>query len=403
MPNARRTLFGGIALFLLAAFFLWSAKSVLSPIVLGGILLYLLSEVRDNPLMRKVRVCIALILGLWLLVNVQDILIPFLVAFILAYLINPLIDFLERRHLSRLLAVSLVFVIGTALTVLGLVTLVPDLIREIQDLIVRLPQTVQNAIAFAHKHLPRLFAILKIDYMKIEQDFLQNQYPAKVEALMVQAVKALSNMGTVMNWVLYVILVPVLTFYFLKEYPWIKGRFLSFVPRRQKSLVNFYLWRSNRILGGYIRGKVIVAAILGLLTWLGLFLLSVPYAIMIAIVVAVFSLIPFVGFYISLGVAMIAALFMPDTGSAVIKILAVFLFSEAAEAYVISPKIVGERVGLHPVTVIFAILVFSRFLGFWGLLIAVPAAALLKFLFNEWSRHRNWKEIRAEKSSGAKD
>jgi predicted PurR-regulated permease PerM len=403
MPNARRTLFGGIALFLIAAFFLWSAKSVLSPIVLGGILLYLLTEVRDNPLMRKVRVSIGLILGLWLLVNVQDILIPFLVAFILAYLTNPLIDFLERRRLPRLPAVSLVFVIMTGLTVLGAITLVPDLIREIQDLIVRLPQTVQNAIAFAHKHLPRLFAILKIDYMKIEQDFLQNQYPAKVEALLIQAVKALSNMGTVMNWVLYVILIPVLTFYFLKEYPRIKGRFISFVPRRQKSLVNFYLWRSNRILGGYIRGKVIVAAILGLLTWLGLFLLSVPYAIMIGIVVAVFSLIPFVGFYISLGVALLTALFMPDTGRAVVKILAVFLLSEAAEAYVISPKIVGERVGLHPVTVIFAILVFSRFLGFWGLLIAVPAAALLKFLFDEWCRHRDWKEMRAEKATGAKD
>jgi predicted PurR-regulated permease PerM len=87
---------------------------------------------------------------------------------------------------------------------------------------------------------------------------------------------------------------------------------------------------------------------------------------------------------------------------AAIQVLIVFAVVQFIEGYVITPKIIGERVGLHPVAVIFSILIFSHFLGFWGLLFAVPAAALLKFLANEWKRHQDWKELLAEKIRNAK-
>ena len=352
--------------------------------------------------MKKLRGGIAIILLVWLIANTKGIIIPFLFAFILAYLTNPLVDFFVRLRVPRLLGVTMIFLLALGVTVAVAVILIPDLIDEFQNLLERLPQAVQGLFDFAHKHLSKLFAMLKIDYWKIEQDFLQNQYPAKVEELLLKSLKALSGMGTLLSHVLNIILIPVLTFYFLKDYNRIKESFLTFIPKKNKKLVNFYLWRSNRILGGYIRGKLIVCVVLGVLTWFGLFLFRIPYAIMIGIVAGIMSIVPFVGFYISISVALLSTLFMPNPHAAALKIIIVFALTEAIEAYVVSPKIVGDRVGLHPVAVIFSILIFSRFLGFWGLLIAVPAAALIKFLVNEWKRHQDWKEALAEKIQCAK-
>ena len=383
VPKDRKVILAGIAIFLLAAAFLWSTRSVLSPILIGALLIHFLFEVREFPLMRSLRAGIVILLLVWMIINAQGIIIPFLLAFILAYLINPLVDFFERIRVPRLLAVSLLFATAAGLMVLAWFTLIPDLIREIQDLIVRLPIIVKDVIAFAHMHLPKLFNLLNVDYLKIEQDFLQNQYPAKVESLLLKAIKALSGMGTILSQILNIILIPVLTFYFLKDYNKIKSGFLSFVPKKNRTLVNFYLWRSNRILGGYIRGKLITCVFVGIFTWLGLFLFSIPYSIMIGIETGILNFVPFVGFYISLAIALVPPLFMPNPLHAVVQVLIVFAVVQSIEGYVISPKIVGERVGLHPVAVIFSILIFSHFLGFWGLLIAVPGAALLKFLMNE--------------------
>jgi predicted PurR-regulated permease PerM len=401
-PKERKIILAGIAIFLLITAFLWSTRTVLSPILIGTLLIYFLSEVREFPLMGRLRTGIAVLLLVWVIINAQGIIVPFLIAFTFAYLINPLIDAFERIRVPRLLAVSMLFTVATGLLVLAWFTLIPDLIREVQDLIVRLPQIIKGVIAYAHEHLPKLFNLLNVDYLKIEQDFLQNQYPAKVEALLLKAVRALSGMGTLLSRILNVVLIPVLTFYFLKDYNKIKSGFLEFVPRKKRTLVNFYLWRSNRILGGYIRGKLITCLFVGIFTWLGLFIFGIPYSIMIGIETGILNFVPFVGFYLSLVIALVPPLFMPHPLHAAIQVLIVFAVVQSVEGYVLTPKIVGERVGLHPVVVMFSILIFSHFFGFCGLLFAVPASALLKFLANEWKRHQDWKELLAEKIRNAK-
>jgi predicted PurR-regulated permease PerM len=136
----------------------------------------------------------------------------------------------------------------------------------------------------------------------------------------------------------------------------------------------------------------------GLLTGSGLALLGLPFAILLGFTVGVLNLIPFVGFYISLVISLLTGFVTPEPFVAMLKIASVFLTVQALEAYVITPKIVGERVGLHPVAVIFSVLIFSRFLGFWGLIIGVPTAALIKFLINEWKRRHKWMEILAREN-----
>ena len=163
-------------------------------------------------------------------------------------------------------------------------------------------------------------------------------------------------------------------------------------------MTNFYLWRTNRILGGYIRGQLIVCSIVGLLTGVGLAVLNLPFAILIGFITGVLNIIPYIGLYISLGLALLTGFFTANPLISMLKISGIFVFVQMLEAYTISPRVVGQRVGLHPVGVIFSILIFSRFLGFWGLIIGVPTAALIKFLVDEWKRRQKWRELLAEKA-----
>lgn len=403
MTEEQKHILSGIAVFLLLTALIWDTHVLLSPILVGGLLIFLLSAMKVFPYSGRLRVVVVVILLFWFLVKTQGLMIPFLVAFVFAYVLNPVVDLLQRWHLPRTLGVALIFILITGLFVfLGLI-LIPDLVKEIQDLIVRLPNLAEKGMNVLRKYVPKLLGLLKVDPEKFQKDILEDKYPTKVEEVLMKFLSSLTGMGAVFGQILNVILIPVLTFYFLQDYNKIKEWILNLVPKKNRSAVCFYLWRSNRILGGYVRGHLIVSTWVAVFTWLGLALFSIPYSIIIGIIAGIANIIPFIGFYISLGIALLSSLFTASPHLAMIKILVVFAVVQSVEAYIITPKIVGDRVGLHPVAVIFSVLVFARFLGFWGLIIAVPLAALIKFLMGEWRRHQEWKDVLAEKCGTAKN
>jgi len=246
-------------------------------------------------------------------------------------------------------------------------------------------------------NLSRLLASLKIDWMKIQQGLME-EIPSRAEKVLSNLSKGIAGIGTFVSQIFNIILIPILTFYFLKDYEQIHRWMLDFIPRKYRNIVTFYQWRLNRILGGYIRGQLIVCSIVGILTGAGLALFGIPFAILLGVVAGLLNIIPYIGLYISLGLALLTAFFTAGPLIAMLKIGGVFLFVQSLEGYIISPKILGKRVGLHPLAVIFSILVFARFFGFWGLIIGVPTAALIKFFIDEWKRRQKWKEILVEKS-----
>jgi predicted PurR-regulated permease PerM len=275
--------------------------------------------------------------------------------------------------------------------------LIPSLVREIQDLIRRIPTLATQISMFVSSNLPRLLTFLHVDSEQFQQSLLE-KFPSGAEQVLSNLLKGISGIGTLLGRVLNIVLVPILTFYILKDYERIRDWMLGFAPKRYRSSVYFYLWRMNRILGGYLRGQIIVCTIVGVLSGAGFAIFNIPFAILLGVMVGLFNVIPFIGFYVSLAVALLAGFFTPEPIIAMIKIGGIFLVVQTLEAYVLSPKIVGESVGLHPVAVIFSILIFSRFLGFWGLIIAVPTSALIKFLIDEWKRREKWRAILAEKT-----
>jgi predicted PurR-regulated permease PerM len=395
--NYQRYFLAGIALLLLLAVFLWTTQTIHSPLLVGGLLLFFLFGFREYPLSRRLIVVVSLVLLFYLFIQAQVVIFPFIIAFIVAYIFNPVVGTLERWKVRRTLGTLLLLIVTFGLIVVVGGILIPSLVREIQDLIRRIPTLATQISMFVSSNLPRLLTFLHVDSEQFQQSLLE-KFPSGAEQVLSNLLKGISGIGTLLGRVLNIVLVPILTFYILKDYERIRDWMLGFAPKRYRSSVYFYLWRMNRILGGYLRGQIIVCTIVGVLSGAGFAIFNIPFAILLGVMVGLFNVIPFIGFYVSLVVALLAGFFTPEPIIAMIKIGGIFLVVQTLEAYVLSPKIVGESVGLHPVAVIFSILIFSRFLGFWGLIIAVPTSALIKFLIDEWKRREKWRAILAEKT-----
>ena len=391
------SIIAGTIVFLLLLAFLWSTHQILSPILVGGFLLFFLLTLKEYPFARQLSVGVTLLLLIWFFAKAKGLIFPFVASFVIAYLFAPIADWLEKKGIPRTIGILFLILFTIGIMVLAGIILIPGLVKEIQDLINRIPNIARQVTTAIQKDIPKLLAFLKVNPAKLQQSLLK-VIPSKTEQILSNLLKGITGVGAFLGQILNVILIPILTFYFLKDFEQIKEWALDFVPRKYRSSCFFYLWRSNRILGGYIRGQLIVCTIVGILTGLGLAIFNIPFAILLGVTAGVLNVIPYIGLYTSLALALLAGFFTPNVLASMLKIGGVFFIVQMLEAYIISPKIVGKRVGLHPVAVIFSILVFAKFLGFWGLVIGVPTAALIKFIMDEWKRRRKWREILAEKT-----
>jgi len=178
----------------------------------------------------------------------------------------------------------------------------------------------------------------------------------------------------------YVFLTPVLTFYLLRDYDGIVARMRELIPRRYEAAVVEFTGDYDKLLSAYLRGQVTVALILGAMTTSLLLLVKFPYAILLGSLVAVMSLVPYLGIVIALIPALVIALISGSVLVSLLKVVLVYGGTQALEGAVISPRIVGESVGLHPVWVVLALSIGGFFFGFVGFLTAVPAAVGVKLL-----------------------
>ncbi|MBN2029373.1 AI-2E family transporter [bacterium] len=387
----------GTAVFVFLSAFLWTTHTTLSPLLAGGILLFLLMGLKEYPFARRLGFGVFLILLVWFLIKAQGAIFPFLFAFVLAYLFDPLADLLEKVRIPRTIGVLLLLFLTLGILILIGGILIPSLTREISDLIVKVPDGANYLYGEIKENLPKILGRLPVNQETLQQKLLE-EIPSRAEQVLSNVLKGVVGIGSFLGQIFNIVLIPILTFYFLKDFNKIHDLIFEFIPKKYRNVSRFYLWRTNRILGGYLRGQIIVCFIVGTLTGVGLALLGVPFSILLGVLAGILNIIPYIGLYLSLGIALITAFLSDHIFITMLKIGVVFFIVQMIEAYIISPKIVGERVGLHPLAVIFSILVFSRFLGFWGLVVGVPTAALIKFLIDEWKRRQQWREMVAEKT-----
>ncbi|WP_369930732.1 AI-2E family transporter [Xanthomonas sp. NCPPB 2632] len=320
---------------------------------------------------------------IWLLAPV---LMPFAIAGMLAYLGDPLADRLQRLGMGRGWAVSIVFTVITLVFVGVLLLLVPLIEHQFENLSENLPRYVDWVRTTA---LPWIQVRLHLDANVFDTDRLLatiREHIGSVGSMAAAAMTKLtqSGMGVVM-WLTNLVLIPVVAFYLLRDWDTMIAHIQRLLPRSIEPTVVRLARESDQVLGAFVRGQLLVMLALGVFYGLGLTLVGISIGPLIGMVAGLLSFVPYLGFMIGFAAALIAALVQYGDWTHVILVGVVFTVGQLLEGYVLVPRLVGGKIGLHPVAVIFAVLAGGHLFGFLGVLLALPAASvvvvLLRYVF----------------------
>lgn len=333
-----------------------------------------------------------------LLWRLSPMLMPFVVAGMLAYLGDPLADRLERLGMSRALAVSIVFLVLVLLLVGALLLLIPLISRQVENLIQNVPRYVDWA---EHTAWPWLQAKLHLDPQTFDSDQLIatiKEHIGSVSGIAGQVLGKVSRSGLgFVLWLTNLVLIPVVTFYLLRDWDRLVSAIDRLLPRSIEPTVAYLARESDAVLGAFVRGQLLVMLALGVYYGATLSLIAgLSVGVLIGMVAGLLSFVPYLGFITGFAAAIIAALVQYGDWSHVLIVCGVFVVGQLLEGYVLVPKLVGEKIGMHPVAVIFAVLAGGELFGFLGVLLALPAASvvvvLLRYLMERYHRSELYTE-----------
>ncbi len=407
----------GVLVLVVMGFFLVSVKTILNPFVLFFLLLFLLSPYSGTRHHALAVSAMGVLTLVWLLNTTGFLLAPFVLALVLAYIQHPLVSRLQGRRVSRSMAVMLLALPGVVVITLVMLVGIPALSAQLAEFIQGIPGLIRGATerverlqsTLATRDVPLLDEQALLERLRAVQPetvtaWLQERQTAIARNVWQGVLGVGRGLGTVLSILGYVFLTPILTFYLLRDWAAIERKIGELVPAGHRERVTAFGREYDRLLSRYLRGQVLAAGIVGVLTWLGFLVLGFPYALLLGVVAGVFNVIPYMGLVASLIPALAIAIFSPNPLLALAKIAAVFVVVQMLDQAVIGPKVVGESVGLHPVWVMLALAVCGFFFGFVGLLIAVPLAVLVKLvLVAALARYRSSGLFRGERPLSARD
>lgn len=395
----------------LLAFLLYLLRDVLNPFLLFLALIAGMLPFRGSRFFWPVIGSAGGLTLFWLLRELGFLLAPFVLGLVAAYVLNPVVDWTARRSLlarldsagddrrrSRTLAIvalSLPVVGGVAgLFIWG----VPAVARELNDFLRRAPELLDQVAALlaslegalARLRLPgvdgsewvaRIRGLEGADVV----EFLQARSATLAQSAWEGALGLGRGLGTLFSVLGYLVLTPVIVFYLMRDYQRIGRNLSGLIPADRQGFISF-LREYDDLLSAYLRGQLLVAVLVGLITGVGLWIAQFPYALLLGVLAAVFGIVPYLGIVLSLIPALAIALSTGAVGVSLLKLAVVYGGAQALEGMVISPRVLGDSTGLHPVWILLAIALGGFFFGFVGLLIAVPLAAGLKILVVRASR-----------------
>lgn len=324
---------------------------------------------------------------LWLLYLLGPILTPFLLAGILAYICAPLVETLTRRGVPRAAGVVLVMLFDTAILVTLVLILLPLVREESRQLADRLPEGVALWNDQAVPWFKRNFGLqlhLKLDPASLKKlvadnwDSAQDILQSLLQSLKIGGMALFGLLTTLM-------LAPVVMFYLLVDWHHLIGRLDGFVPRPWHAKARQIAGEIDAVLAEFLRGQIAVMLSLAVYYSLGLWLAGVNFALPVGLLTGLLIFIPYVGYTLGLALAVLVALLQFEGFGPLIGVAVVYGFGQVLEGFVLTPWLVGNRIGLHPLAVIFALLAFGQLFGFFGILLALPASAALLVALREIS------------------
>ncbi len=377
---------GGLLYLLL----LVSLREILAPPIVLPLVLLALWPLRSRPAITEAMAIAVVLTGFWGLKLYGSLLGPFIVAMAVAYLLAPLVARVEGPRIGRGVAIVLV-VLPPLLLVLATAAIAGpqlwDQAVQVVNTLPRLANTLLGWIATIRSHIESLPFLTDAQRVWVHDldaqqltTILQENADAILSELSGWGLAFLRQLGTIVGFLGYLVVTPVVAFYLLRDWgpllAWLEG----VIPIHRRRAVVGFIEEYDQSLGRFFRGQFLEAALVGVLTTVGLAVLGVPSALLLGAIAGVFNLVPYVGLAISVVPALVVALTMGEPLSGLLRVVTVFGVVQFIDGSVTGPRIVGESAGLHPVVIMLALALGGAMLGFTGLLLAVPLAVLVRMM-----------------------
>ncbi len=312
---------------------------------------------------------------------------PFLVSAVLAYLADPLVDKLERWRLSRLWSAVIVYFCMFTIIIGVFIILIPLLEAQVVEFIKNFPR---YAAKFKQDIWIPLALTLGVDDVTVNGDVIKNSLNQHWDKIQTSISKALGVIGTsgsaIISLLMYLVLIPVITFYFMRDWPKLLLRVQAAIPRSQKQIITELSIESDRVLGGFLRGQLMVMLIVGVVYSIGLEIVGLNSSFLIGMTAGLLTFVPYLGFIVGIliaGIMMLVQQVQDPNFMSLVYIAIVFGVGQLLESVLLTPILIGDKIGLHPVAIIFAVLAGGQLFGFTGVLLALPVAAVVVV----WLRH----------------
>ncbi len=361
---------------------MWTVRDVLSPPIVALLTVVLLLPQRKSQWVRPFLFLSFAVIILWILLRIKIVILPFVFAFILAYVIYPLVKKLESLKVPKILAIAAAEFLVIALFAVFLIILVPVLITQMTSFITYLPviiEWINERIDVVQSWIDKNdilmnFGIDMTKIISIGQQDIQGSLLKIKDVLLI-----------VINTIWYIIIIPVISFLYLKEAGRLKDFFSKLLSEKALEKSKSFLREADAVIGLYVRSQIIVSILDGLIVGVGMAVMGVRYAVLLGVLAAIFSVIPNFGFLFTVLVTLLITLTGPNPVVMSLKAGVVFLIEEILLAFVITPNIMGTSMGLNPVIVMFSLMVGASMFGVPGLILASPVVALMMRLLSRIS------------------
>jgi len=321
-----------------------------------------------------------LLLGFFIYI-LSPILTPFAVSALIAYLFDPFADKLESWKLSRTLSVVIVFVLMMLIMFVILLFLIPTLEYQISSLISNLPKYFQWLSDHVTPWLREKFGLETDVFNMSEVSALLKSHWNDAGGIAKAVLASISKSSMVIvNWMMNIVLIPVITFYLLRDWDILTARVGELIPRPVYPTINKLVTESNSVLSAFLRGQFSVMLALGVIYSIGLMVIGLDLSLLIGMGAGIVSFIPYLGAITGMVVGVVSAFVQFGDLTMVVYVLIVFGVGQLLEGMVLTPWLVGDRIGLHPVAVIFSVLAGGQLFGFVGILLGLPIAAVVMVL-----------------------
>ncbi len=331
----------------------------------------------------------------FVLVEARIIFAPLLLAIVIVFIVNPVVSWLHRRGVPRIIGVVLGFVAFFAAVALLVTVLLPDVVHQSQSFVEAFPSLYDTSARQIHDLLDSL-GFKKVSVWNYDQVVAYINEPANRNALISFALDQLGSVTAgIIEFILIFVLGPVLAFYFLIDLPSIQRRLVEIFPERRRAEAAYVGRQLNTALGGFLRGQVVVALIVGVMLSVGYRIIGLQFWILIGLVGGLLNIIPFLGPWVGGFLGVLIAVSGGDATTAIWAVVVAVVVQQIDNNFV-SPTVLRATVRLHPSVTLLSLVAGGAFAGMWGVIIAVPLTATLKILIGHWWRTRvldqTWEE-----------